>query len=99
MKWHLAIVLPALLLAGCATSTIESRKQELYDAYASLTEGQRASVDAGHIAVGMPPDAVYIAWGKPSQVVASETSAAKLTSWLYGGTYLQSVTYWGYRPS
>ncbi|MFM1768109.1 MAG: hypothetical protein RJA22_638 [Verrucomicrobiota bacterium] len=100
MKMMLALALAGLLaplLTGCATSRLEHRKQERYDAYTALPAPQRAAVDAGRIAMGMPMDAVYIAWGKPSRVVESESAAGKFTVWLYHDTYLQSVSYWGYR--
>jgi hypothetical protein len=85
-----------LTLTGCATSTIESRKQQRYGVYAGLTEAQKSAVDAGQIKVGMPMDAVYIAWGKPDQVLNAETSAGPQIRWLYAGTYLQSFTHWTY---
>lgn len=98
MKPFLFLALLPPLLAGCATSTIESRKQERYGAYSELTSEQRAAVDAGRIGVGMPMDAVYIAWGKPQQVVSGEGPAGAFTSWLYHGTFLHGVTYWAYQP-
>lgn len=86
----------ALALAGCATSTLESRKKERYGAYASLSSEQKASVDQAQIKVGMSMDAVYIAWGKPSQILTSETASGSQVRWLYSGTYLQSFSYWAY---
>ncbi len=86
------------LLSGCATSTIESRKKERYNAYTELNAEQRAAVDTGQIKVGISKDAVYIAWGKPHQVLVSESSAGKQEVWVYLGTYLQSYNYWGFRP-
>src|SRR6266498_2068761 len=90
--------LAGALLCGCATSTIESRKKERYSAFSELSAEQRAAVDAGQIKVGMPKDAVYIAWGKPHQVLVSESSAGTQEVWIYLGTYLQSYNYWGFRP-
>lgn len=99
MKRILPLALIALLLAGCATSTVETRKKERYGAYSELSPEQRAAVDKGQIAIGMPMDAVYIAWGKPYQTVQSESPAGAFTFWLYYGSALRSVTYWGYpRP-
>lgn len=93
----LGLLLP--LLTGCATARLEHRKRERYDAYTALTAEQRATVDAGRITIGMPMDAVYIAWGKPTQVLESETPSGSQILWLYCDTYLQGVTYWGYRHS
>src|SRR5690349_8087590 len=81
---------------GCATSTLESRKQERYGVYSGLTSEQRISVDLAQIKVGMPMDAVYIAWGKPDQILTAETSAGTQLRWLYAGTYLQGFTHWTY---
>ena len=98
MKPVFLLALASVLLAGCATSTIESRKKERYTAYSELIPEQRAAVDAGQIKVGMPKDAVYIAWGKPHQVLSSESEAGRNEVWLYMGTYLQGYGYWGFRP-
>lgn len=91
-----ALVGMVLLGTGCATSTLESRKQERYGAYTALAPDQKASVDQGTIRVGMPMDAVYIAWGKPSQVLAGESLAGAHVRWLYVGTHLEGFTYWTY---
>jgi len=99
MKRILSLALLALLLAGCATSNIESRKKERYNAYSELSAEQRAAVESGQIKVGMTMDAVYIAWGKPHQVVAGEKTAGAQAVCLYFGTQLQGYTYWGYRGS
>src|SRR6266540_708484 len=96
MKPVFILALAGALLSGCATSTIESRKKERYHAYSELSVEQRAAVDAGQIKVGMPKDAVYIAWGKPHQILANESSAGKQEVWIYMGTYLQSYNYWGF---
>src|SRR5262249_28043310 len=98
MKQIFILALAGALLAGCATSTIESRKKEFYNAYTELSTEQRAAVDAGQIKVGMPKDAVYIAWGKPNQVLLNETPAGKREIWIYVGTYLQGYNYWGFAP-
>jgi len=98
MKPVFILALAGAFLGGCATSTIESRKKERYNAYTELSAEHRGAVDAGQIKVGMPKDAVYIAWGKPHQVLVSESSAGKQEVWIYMGTYLQGYSYWGLRP-
>ena len=50
----------------------------------------------GQIKVGMSMDAVYLAWGKPSQILAGESSSGATVTWLYHGTYLQEYRYWTY---
>lgn len=95
MKAYVPIVADAMLLTvGCATSTIETRKQECLTSYSALSSEQRAAVDGGKIRVGMNMDAVYIAWGKPSETLTSESSNGTLVTWLYRGTYLQEYRYW-----
>jgi len=88
----LALIL--LLLGGCAHDTIAHRKRERPDAYAKLPQDIRALVDAGQIKVGMPPDAVYIAWGQPDQVLSAESEQGSVTTWLYHNTHLESYRYW-----
>jgi hypothetical protein len=94
-----AALLILVLLAGCATqSTIETRRAERAAAYASLNAEDRAMVDAGQIRVGMPADAVYIAWGQPSEILESEDAQqGRLTTWRYYGSSLQETRYWAYR--
>lgn len=96
----LAMAVALALTAGCATtrSTIDTRKQERYGVYSGLSPEFRALVDEGRIKVGMPMDAVYIAWGKPAQVVGGESAEGAHTVWLYEGTQLQEYRYWAYRP-
>ncbi len=84
----------ALLLAGCATSTVDSRRLERLSNYNVLPAEQRLAVDAGQIKVGMPEDAVYIAWGRPSQVIAGERAAGPVTTWLYFGTSFEEMRSW-----
>ena len=95
----LILVVLLVVLSGCATtSTIEARRQERSGAYSSLAPEFKTLVDQGKIKVGMPMDAVYIAWGKPSQVVQGESSQGPLTTWLYFGTTFEEYRYWNYRP-
>ena len=92
------LLLWVLLLGGCATSsTVQSRKQERSAAYSSLPTEMKALVDEGQIKVGMPMDAVYIAWGRPVDVVQSETEAGAATLWLYHGAWMDETRYWTHR--
>ncbi|MBM3844969.1 MAG: hypothetical protein FJ405_01615 [Verrucomicrobia bacterium] len=90
-------VVGLVLLAGCATSTVEKRKTEKYGAYSSLTPEQRELVDQGRIKVGMSMDAVYIALGKPDEVVQQENQSGSSIHWLYNGSNLREYRYWTYR--
>jgi hypothetical protein len=44
----------------------------------------------------MPKDAVYIAWGKPDQVVQAESEQGRSETWVYEGSYLRPYHYWSY---
>src|SRR6266704_2114952 len=63
VKTSVVVLIAALTLCGCATSTIQTRKQERSAAYAELPAETRSLVDQGKIKVGMSLEAVYIAWG------------------------------------
>ena len=92
--WPLAV---AVLVSGCATSTIESRKQERITVYSGLTYEQKAIVNSGQIKIGMPMDAVYIAWGSPSQIIAGENAQGSTLTWLYFGTFFEEHRFWSHR--
>ena len=98
MKHFSYILLMTLALTGCATSTVESRKHERMAAYSSLSPEMKSLVDQKRIKVGMSMDAVYIAWGKPSQILTGESSQGNTVTWLYHGTYLEAHRYWTSRP-
>ena len=93
----LGSVLIPLLIVGCATQpTVETRRTERVAAYGSLSPEHRKLVDEGQIKVGMNPDAVYIAWGTPAQVLESEDGTGRLTTWLYQGTTTDEFVGWRY---
>jgi hypothetical protein len=85
-----------LLLAGCATSAnlFEKRRAERAVAYNALSPELKAAVDQGEIKVGMPEDAVYIAWGPPAQILRSGSAQGEMTRWLYTGSYMEEYRYW-----
>ncbi len=83
-----------LLLTGCATSSIESRKKERAAGYAALSPEFKDLVSAGQIRRGMSQDAVYIAWGKPAQVLQLEDSQGLSTTWIYTGGWMEETRYW-----
>ena len=88
----------ALLVCGCKTTNVQTRKQERGATYSELSSDFKTLVDQGRIKIGMPMDAVYIAWGKPSQVIEGESAQGRTTTWLYHGTTWDEYRYWGYRP-
>jgi hypothetical protein len=54
-------------------------------------------VDQGQIKSGMSEDAVYVAWGKPSEVLKGESGGNSMTTWLYARTAAQERRYWNLR--
>jgi len=79
MRIPILIILALMIIAGCATNSISSRKHERSDAFANLSTSQQNAVEQGRILPGMSTNAVYIAWGKPSQI----TSNGSLLTWLF----------------
>ncbi|MEK7781011.1 MAG: hypothetical protein AAB370_05880 [Verrucomicrobiota bacterium] len=94
MKQGLTSLIALLLLTGCATSTIESRRRERADGFAALSPEFKTLVNEGQIRRGMTPDAVYIAWGKPAQVLQREDPQGVVLIWLYHGGWLEETRYW-----
>lgn len=92
------LLLSAILLSsGCASSSLESRKRERGEVYSGLTAEMRHLVDQGQIKVGLPMEAVYIAWGKPARILTRESAQSKELTWLYHGTYYEDRRYWAFR--
>ena len=91
------ILVTAAVVAGC--STVGSRKAERADAYHALSARQRALVDEGFIDVGMNTNAVYIAWGKPYEIMRVDFPSGERTVWVYTGATSEQVSSWQYRPS
>jgi outer membrane protein assembly factor BamE (lipoprotein component of BamABCDE complex) len=92
-------LVPVLLAACAAPSTIETRRAERSVAYEALAPEQKAMVDTGQVRIGMTSDAVYIAWGKPSEVLESEDPSGHFTTWRYYGSFMQENRYWAYREA
>lgn len=95
------IILFVALLVGCGTpSTIETRRTEKLGVYGTLSPEEKAFVDQGQIKMGMTADAVYIAWGKPAQVLESEDpQRGRITTWQFHGSWMQENRYWAYRET
>lgn len=95
MKIVLLLLLSVMVLTSCSTSgTIQSREKEHAAAYVAFSPQTKALVSQGRIAVGMSPAAVYIAWGKPNEVIQSGDPNGVQTIWLYHGTFLEETRYW-----
>ncbi len=91
------ILLATAAVAGC--SSVGSRKSERVDAYNALSARYRALVDEGFIDVGMSTNAVYIAWGKPYQIMRVDFPSGERTVWVYTGATSEQVPSWRYRST
>jgi len=95
VKLSFQLLLASLLFAGCATrSTIQTRKQERLSGYVALSPEFQKLVDDGQISRGMTEDGVYIAWGKPAQILRQEDARGAETIWLYEGGWMEETRYW-----
>lgn len=88
-------------LLGCATSAtdpaqIAKRRNERASAFSALSATQQDLVNRGLIQVGMGEDAVYIAWGKPAQILRRGDASGEETIWLYTGSTTDQYVNWNY---
>ena len=88
----------AVLATGCATSSIEQRRTERREAYEGLAPDVRAGVDRGEIREGLDTNAVFIAWGSPTQVEGTTTPEGVQVRWEYWRTWTRLYPYWSYEP-
>lgn len=90
--WLLPLI---LCLTGCVTrSTVQTREQERNAVYESFSPEVKQMVSAGRIQAGMDTNAVYIAWGKPEEVLESGDQRGVFTTWVYRGAFLEETRYW-----
>ncbi|MHB8519136.1 MAG: hypothetical protein ACYDH9_00130 [Limisphaerales bacterium] len=94
MKQWMLLTLCSLVLAGCATTTVETRKKERQAVYDALPPDLKKCVDNRQVKVGMSDDAVYIAWGQPSEILHSGDQNGEATTWIYYGSYMQETPVW-----
>jgi len=81
MKHLWLCLLFTALLAGC--SSVESRIKKHPATYASLSENDQRLVSRGNIREGLSQDAVYIAWGKPDDVIRGSAKGKPFETWVY----------------
>lgn len=86
MRTILAAVTAGLMLASCVPSTPQARIAQSPEMFAALDPSEQALVQQGQIATGMPPDAVYLAWGRPSGTLVGSKEGRAFERWDYGGT-------------
>lgn len=85
MKTMLAALAAGLLAASCAPSTPQARIDRSPEKFSSLKTSHQNLVRQGRIERGMPPDAVYLAWGTPSRIFQGDTAGKNTERWDYAG--------------
>jgi hypothetical protein len=88
----LAISAGVFLLTGC--STTETRIKEHPEIFQSLSPKDQELVSRGQIRIGMPQDAIWLAWGSPDQKVRGAMRNTETETWVY--TTTTSYGYGGY---
>jgi hypothetical protein len=71
----------SLVLTGC--STVESRISDHPEIYQGLPPNDQALVSQGQIRVGMPAEAVWLAWGSPEQKAVGNMRGGATETWIY----------------
>jgi len=97
----LGLAAVGLCLTSC--ETLDNRISEHQDMFNSLSPGDQALVRAGKIRSGMSMNAVWLAWGSPSEKTVGEMRGRPTETWIYvesrsagyGSAY---YPYYGYGP-
>lgn len=98
MKATLLLASAALsvLLASCTPSTPQARIQQAPHLYAQLSSKQKALVERGQISEGMSPNAVYLAWGRPSEEYRGSEHGKSTLRWDYTSSRpVYTSSFWG----
>jgi len=100
MKTMLAAISATILLVSCVPSTPQGRIQQSPQMFHSLSAKDRALSERGQLARGMSPDAVYIAWGTPSNTFMGYYKGQASERWdyaasrpVYSSTFFSSYGY------
>src|SRR2546430_6820955 len=89
----LGLAAGTLVLTGC--STVESRISDHPEVFQTLSPSDQALISQGQIRVGMPQDAVWLAWGAPEQKALGAMRGKATETWVYV-TYRSGYPYGGY---
>jgi len=83
MKTLFAVVSTAIMLASCVPSTPQARIAQSPQMFTNLSSKHKALVEQGQISRGMTPDAVYLAWGTPSNTLLGSFKGQESELWDY----------------
>ena len=79
-----SLLLSAVLLAtGCVSSTPQSRISKNREAYSRFPSNVQRMVSAGMVDVGMTPEMVRLAAGKPNREFSRQTENSSDEVWIY----------------
>jgi hypothetical protein len=90
MKHFSLCLLLLALLAGC--STVSSRIKKHPGTYSALSASDQELVALGKIREGFNSDTVYLAWGKPDDVVRGSAKGKAYETWVYLATDQQQIS-------
>ena len=79
-------MLAAFLVVSCVSTTPASRIASNPAAYERLSSHQQDLVRQGLLEHGMRPEAVWLAWGSPSQRIEGWEKGKSTLRWDYAGT-------------
>ncbi len=88
MKKQLIALLTGLVMISCVPLTPEKRIAANPAKFSMLSGRQQALVSQGQISKGMPPAAVELAWGRPSQRYEEFKNNRTTQRWEYAGSRL-----------
>ena len=71
-------------LTSC--TTVDTRISEKQESFRRLSPSDQALVQQGKIREGLSMDAVYIAWGPPSQRIPGRYRGSVVETWVYDAT-------------
>src|SRR6266545_154127 len=77
------LVTLATLMAGCRSAGIAQRRTERIEAYRLLDPQAQSLVDKGQIQDGMDTNAVFVAWGPPTDAFALDAAGGQRLIWNY----------------
>lgn len=86
MKTILSAIVSATMLASCVPSSPQARIQQSPQMYHQLSPAHQDLIQRGQITRGMNPDAVYLAWGRPSNTMMGSFKGKMSERWDYSGT-------------
>ena len=90
--WIFILVASVIALAGCRSSGIAQRKAQSPESYQLLDQTTRGLVDKGKIQNGMDTNAVWLAWGRPTDAFSIDIPGGKRLIWNYEEKWVCETT-------